>query len=214
MIQAMTVLCISALLPINAEEAKPKESPKGQATRKAAKNTKTKNYIPKDLDEAIESIKRDLNEESLVKIRACKTAQEFMGLAHFGIGMGLRNNWGLWGGSRLAKWFNNNGIFHPDDMSGVILEALWCDLTNNSFSLEQKAAEYQAYWEGQKDPEKLICQTCGGKVEFREMKPRKISPTDHISFKHGYCIKSRDHQWIWDRKSLWRKFTDDEWLKL
>lgn len=39
-----------------------------------------------------------------------------------GLGMWMRNNWRLWAGSRLQKYFLVRGIRHPDDMSGVILE--------------------------------------------------------------------------------------------
>jgi hypothetical protein len=44
---------------------------------------------------------------------------------HFGIGMWMRNNWGLWAGSRLAKYLDSLGIHHPDGMSSFILETFW-----------------------------------------------------------------------------------------
>ena len=44
---------------------------------------------------------------------------------HHGLGMSLRNLWSLWGGSRLSKYFNDKEIFHPDNMSGEILEGYW-----------------------------------------------------------------------------------------
>ena len=40
---------------------------------------------------------------------------------HFTLGMWMRNNWGLWGGSRLQAYLMDNGINHPDDMSDFIL---------------------------------------------------------------------------------------------
>ena len=36
--------------------------------------------------------------------------------------MWLRNNWGLWGGSRLQKYMLERKIQHPDSMSAIILE--------------------------------------------------------------------------------------------
>ena len=36
--------------------------------------------------------------------------------------MWLRNNWGLWSGSRLERYFYARGVYHPDNMSGAILE--------------------------------------------------------------------------------------------
>lgn len=47
--------------------------------------------------------------------------EEFTVNTHFGFGMWIRNNWNLWGGSRLSIYFNQKGIHHPDDMSGIIL---------------------------------------------------------------------------------------------
>ena len=44
---------------------------------------------------------------------------------HHGLGTWIRNNWGLWGGSRLQKYFTDKGMAHPDDMSSVILFYYW-----------------------------------------------------------------------------------------
>lgn len=44
---------------------------------------------------------------------------------HHGLGMWLRNNWSLWGGSRLQTYFLRRGIGHPDAMTPVILEHYW-----------------------------------------------------------------------------------------
>ncbi len=42
---------------------------------------------------------------------------------HFGFGMWMRNNWGLWSGKTyLSPFFESNGLKHPDDMSGFILD--------------------------------------------------------------------------------------------
>jgi len=40
---------------------------------------------------------------------------------HHSLGMWIRNNRGLWGGSRLQKYFQDRGVRHPDEMSSVIL---------------------------------------------------------------------------------------------
>ena len=59
---------------------------------------------------------------------------------HFGFGMYLRNNWGLWGGSRLQKYFFDRGISHPDNMSGIILKHYydWTHGNNNSWKTWEK----------------------------------------------------------------------------
>jgi len=47
---------------------------------------------------------------------------------HLSLGMWLRNNWGLWKGSRLADYFEQKGFKHPDDMSHTILVSFWWHL--------------------------------------------------------------------------------------
>lgn len=62
----------------------------------------------------------------------------------------MRNNWGLWSGSRLAKYFNEMGIFHPDDMSGIILTSFHRHLNGKDLQLDQQIKYYQEYWEREK----------------------------------------------------------------
>ena len=66
---------------------------------------------------------------------------------HQGLGRWLRNNWGLWAGSRLSKYFNDLGIEHPDDMSAIILDSFWRHLNDRPLDLQAQIAYYKAYWE-------------------------------------------------------------------
>ena len=65
---------------------------------------------------------------------------------HFSLGMWMRNNWGLWQGSKLSKWFNERGIFHPDDMSAIILDSYWHHLCGLPINFEEQAEVYKQYW--------------------------------------------------------------------
>ncbi len=78
-------------------------------------------YIPKDLSECFTELDKLLPEISRKELLATKK-EELIGEYHMGLGMWIRNNWGLWGGSRLQKYFTDKKINHPDDMSSVILE--------------------------------------------------------------------------------------------
>jgi hypothetical protein len=78
-------------------------------------------YIPRDLEDAHAELIKHLPPAELQRIRDMKTADEMV-YYHFDLGMGLRNEWGLWRGSRLSRRLNLMGIWHPDNMSGVILE--------------------------------------------------------------------------------------------
>ncbi len=100
-------------------------------------------YVPENLEDAVEYLKQNLSKEDLEYF---KINEDSAIEAHMGFGMGLRNNWGLWAGSPLAKWFNQLGIYHPDDMSGIILTSFVRDLRGEPWELNEQVAEYKAYW--------------------------------------------------------------------
>jgi hypothetical protein len=66
----------------------------------------------------------------------------------------MRNNWGLWRGSRLSKYFNSLGIFHPDDMSGIILTGYCRQLNGLDIRLSDQIKQYQKYWKVVREPSK------------------------------------------------------------
>ncbi len=78
-------------------------------------------YIPKDLGECFAELDKLLPEISKKEMLAL-TKREDMIAYHMGLGMWMRNNWGLWGGSRLQTYFAVRRVNHPDSMSGVILD--------------------------------------------------------------------------------------------
>jgi hypothetical protein len=66
---------------------------------------------------------------------------------HHSLGQWIRNNWGLWTGeSDLCKWFNNNEIKHPDDMSSIILTSYHRYKNNKDIKLEEQIEFYVEYW--------------------------------------------------------------------
>jgi glutathione peroxidase-family protein len=73
-------------------------------------------------------------------------SEKDMILYHHGFGTWLRNYWGLWAGSRLAQYFNQIGIHHPDDMSGIILTSFWRHLHSQPIKLEEQVEYYKEYW--------------------------------------------------------------------
>lgn len=110
---------------------------------------KTDAYIPENLDDCFVQLKKLLKPEDIEKMKA--GTEDDMSQYHFGLAMVMRNEWGLWGGSRLAKWFNAQGITHPDDMSGIILDSFWRHLNGKPINLEQQVKYYQDYWKKQKE---------------------------------------------------------------
>ncbi len=102
-------------------------------------------YIPKDLEDCFKQIDSFLDDSIKVQVKQW-TEDEFSGRAHFGIGLWMRNNWQLWGGSRLSKYFNDLGIYHPDGMSGIILDSYHRYLTGKDIKLEEQIKFYQDFW--------------------------------------------------------------------
>jgi hypothetical protein len=100
--------------------------------------------IPNTLAETYPALEKIFKEEGLAKIRA--GTEDDIGHLHFGLGMFLRNNWGLWSGGPLADWFNKHGIRHADDMSGIILTSFHRQLTGKPIKLEEQVKHYRGYW--------------------------------------------------------------------
>jgi len=89
--------------------------------------------IPTDLEDAFRELDRMLHPG--LKARMKGGNQNQMIEHHFGLGRWMRNNWGLWGGSDLARFFFRRGIMHPDDMSGFILAQYWNRLHGQPITL-------------------------------------------------------------------------------
>jgi len=77
-------------------------------------------YIPQNLEECFIELNKILKPEDIETIKNLKDRNETI-LYHHGFGTWLRNNWGLWGGSRLQQYLIGKGLRHPDDMSATIL---------------------------------------------------------------------------------------------
>jgi hypothetical protein len=102
-------------------------------------------YIPKDLDDCFVELKKLLEKEDFEEIKT--GVEDDMVLYHHGLGRHLRNEWGLWSGSILKEWFKEKGIYHADDMSGIILDSFWRHLNNKPIKLDEQIKHYQDYWE-------------------------------------------------------------------
>jgi hypothetical protein len=135
------------------------------------KKKKTNWYkVPVDLYEAIKLLDKELDEETKQEFRDYKVSPtkikityvskngsdaeslEFKDHFHCYIigGRGMRNSWGLWQDSPLAHWFRKRGIFHADDMSGVISTAFYHHIVGdkeiNDEWVESERKYYEDHW--------------------------------------------------------------------
>jgi hypothetical protein len=123
--------------------------PKYRITPTKSSQFETGVYIPKDLVDAFKELDRMLTPEFRREFGRLKESE--VARHHFDLGGWLRNQWGLWKGLRLAKWFNEKGIHHPDDMSGIILDSYWRKLNKRPIGLEAQIKSYKAYWQEQRE---------------------------------------------------------------
>ena len=67
---------------------------------------------------------------------------------HHSIGRLIRNNWKLWSkeDNNLKIWFKNKGIWHADDMSGIILTSYWRWKNNEPFKIDEQIKFYHTHW--------------------------------------------------------------------
>lgn len=77
-------------------------------------------YIPRNFAECFSELDKLLSEVDKKEMLSLPKREDMIQY-HLGLGMWIRNNWGLWGGSRLQKYFTDKGVKHPDDMSVSIL---------------------------------------------------------------------------------------------
>lgn len=98
--------------------------------------------IPSNLDESFQILKGKLDNTEIEKIK--NGSESDMAQYHFSLGLWIRNNWRLGiGKSRIAKYFNDQGVFEPDCISGLILDCFWCYLNNKDLNLEERIEKCQ-----------------------------------------------------------------------
>ncbi|MEO1054375.1 MAG: DUF6794 domain-containing protein [Bacteroidota bacterium] len=140
-------------------------------------------YIPVDLYDCFEQINSFLGDSTKQQV-AKLSDEDFAGRSHFGLGLWMRNNWSLWGGSRLSKYFNDLGIHHPDDMSGIILDSYHRQLTGKKIELKKQIKYYQGYW---KEAEKRM-----KKERLEVFKEYNIGDTVDFTYRFDYISEDQE----------------------
>src|SRR5690554_177998 len=121
------------------------------------------NYIPKNLKDAIEYLNCEWSKSDKSEFKN-KEEKSAVTELHFGTGMGIRKGWELWKGkNRISRFFKSKGIFHPDDMSSIILTSFHRDLNNIPIDLDGQISYYKKYWDDIKNKRKSL------KQQFKEL---------------------------------------------
>lgn len=101
-------------------------------------------YIPKDILDCIKQIDSFWDDSTKNKVKTW-SENEFGDITHHGFGMWIRNNWQLWSGSRLSKYFNSFGVTEPDDISDIILNCYHRHLTGKDIRFEEEVKGYEDF---------------------------------------------------------------------
>jgi hypothetical protein len=135
------------------------------------KSSPTGIYIPKDLPDCHRELDNMINDDwkaylaGKVENFSKEEKDKYEGCYdHMSMGLWIRNNWGLWKGSALAKYFNGMGIHHPDDMSAIILSSYRAKLRNEQYDLNTAIRLFQKYWAQVSKPPDFVDPETGGKI--------------------------------------------------
>ena len=99
-------------------------------------------YKPLTLEEAVELLSK-MHSDSIKRWIMNQQEDDFIIGAHRGLGMWMRNKWGLWGGGKLVQHFEEMDVFHPDNMSSMILRCYYRDLKGLDWGVEEQIKFYQ-----------------------------------------------------------------------
>ncbi|EAS19580.1 hypothetical protein BBFL7_00126 [Flavobacteria bacterium BBFL7] len=160
-------------------------------------------YIPKNLDDAIAELDKDFPDSLKTAIRKM-TEDDFSARYHMGTGIWMRNNWNLWAGSRLSRYFNKMEIYHPDDMSGIILDSFHRTLMDQPIELEEQVAYYKLYWVVVKKPEKENYPNGEKDLEFNSG-IYYDRPDEKPAIVHIQTNSSNDDVWLFDYYLGWKQ---------
>jgi len=99
-------------------------------------------YIPVDLYDAIEYLNCILSKKNKRKIVQYFETDKII-FWGYDFGKSIRNDWGLWRGENdLVIFFNSYGIFHPDEMSSIILTSFYRKMKNQEIDFEGQVKKF------------------------------------------------------------------------
>ena len=105
--------------------------------------------LPTTLHEAFDILKSDLTPAEQIDIISMTKKDLYR--MHNSLGRWIRNNWELWHNGPITIYFNSLGIYHADDMSGIIIESFWHHLRNEPLEIEQQVQFYKDFWAQKKE---------------------------------------------------------------
>lgn len=94
-------------------------------------------YIPKDIDDAFQELKRLSNKEGIEKFKNAEEAVVAKKL-HFGLGRWIMVKWHMYDGSRYSHYLRLKGLSYPDDMAKFTIISFHRHLNNKDLEVEAR----------------------------------------------------------------------------
>ena len=163
---------------------------------------KYKVYVPVDLEDAFKELNKMLHPDLIKEMKDGEESGIWQ--YHMGLGLWMRNNWVLWGGGRLAKYFNSLGIYHPDDMSGIILTSFCRRLNGKPLRLEEQIAYYQEYWRLHAEPKNKRCAHDRSTLIISQWMDDETAD-GKLRVIHIARCKGKKHLWVYEADRGWYK---------
>ena len=162
-------------------------------------------YIPKDIDDCFAELDRMLSQKQIKKIK--RKSEGDLIEYHFGLGMWIRNSWGLWRESRLSEYLFNLGFRHPDDKSSAILDSYWRYLNNKPIELEKAGKASQYYWQILEKPENPICPEHNVPIEIKYALHGSVLKNNETLPRCIYVGRCSETKmlWIYEHEQGWSK---------
>ena len=165
-------------------------------------------YIPKDLHDCFKQIDGFWSDS--IKTQAKLQSEAYFSMsAHQGFGQWMRNNWQLWGGSRLSKYFNDKGVDHPDDMSGIILKSYHRYLTGKDINLNQQIEDSKTWWKENNNPTSDIFPNGEKDLEFNTKLFYRLKDGKSAII-HIQSNSNTDKVWVYVYHFGWKQLSMDE----
>lgn len=101
--------------------------------------------IPNKFEECNDALNKLL--QPVDQIEFMNLPREKLITTHSGLGMWIRNNWGLWRNGPLCQDMKSHGFRHPDDMSGTIIKEYWLYLNKLPSEVKEDLVRYNEHWD-------------------------------------------------------------------
>ncbi len=154
--------------------------------------------VPRTLEESFVFLEKGLSAEDLETLRS--TPEYDLGRFHFGVGIWMRNNWGLLEESPLARTFEQMGVYEPDDMSEMILRSFWQRLNGLPLTIERDAAAVKRHAELVQAPEPRRCHDGSTAVHLFGLTGGEPGRDRYV---HAFACDGDDAYWAWELDKGW-----------